>query len=296
MAQSKATKKFERSKLKDTLKQRKEGAKIKQRHAVAAKKKARRAEDTAPAKDVETPTATSRQSKDSAATQTFEDMNVDDFFNQEIEVPLQSPKRKREQANGAAKKQKRSADADVHSDESDDAEEPESDPVDQANSDSDDDFESHQQQLEALAEKDPEFHKYLQDNDPELLELQDTNLDEFEDPSEDEADSAKGKRGKKAAKNEVTSALVTKWQTSMKKQHSLRATREVVLAFRAAVHVSAEEDKNFKYTISNPEVYHELLLTALNDVTDVLQHHLPIKEGSHGKMYVSMQMCLSILF
>ena len=287
MAQTKKTKKFEKNHLTDILKRRKEGAKIKQRHQVNDKRKQKRAKELAEAEankeDVAKQAPTKKESK-----QDFENMNVDEFFQGGFEVPTVPKKdrdRKRKRAQAPSKQ-----DAAEESDDS-----VERMPIaasDDEGSESEDDAEAHKKQLDALAEKDPEFHKYLQENDPDLLNLEDADLGEIDELSASEDDEEAGpktKKQKKEAKeagNQVTKSLLKKWETAMIEQHSLRATREVVLAFRSAAHVSDEEDQKFKYNISNPEAYHELLVIALKHVPEVLQHHLPVKESQSGKIRV----------
>ena len=63
MPPSKSTKKFEKNKLKDVLKQRKEHAKVKQKQQMSAKRKERRARDEAPAEDVNGQPAKKTKSK-----------------------------------------------------------------------------------------------------------------------------------------------------------------------------------------------------------------------------------------
>jgi len=82
--------------------------------------------------------------------------------------------------------------------------------------------------------------------------------------SEEEIDGKKKKMPKKkpvddansegeTLSNHITKAMVKKWSTAMVEQHSLRAMREVVLAFRAAAHLNEEDGKAYKYTISNAD-------------------------------------------
>jgi nucleolar complex protein 2 len=52
---------------------------------------------------------------------------------------------------------------------------------------------------------------------------------------------------------EVTKATVEKWRTALTEMHSLRAMRQVVLAFRAAAHVNEQDGKQYRYTISSPD-------------------------------------------
>ncbi|KAG9604149.1 Noc2-domain-containing protein, partial [Aureobasidium melanogenum] len=158
---------------------------------------------------------------------------------------------------------------------------------DASDSDSEvDDPEAFQAQLDALAAKDPEFHKYMQENEPEALNFEDADLGEIDELSGDDEDERPSKK-QKGEGNEVTKQMIAKWQKAMTTQHSLRATKEVVLAFRAAAHVSDEEDKVFKYSISDPQAYHELLVVALKHLPEVLAHHLPVKEKAGGKVTFS---------
>ncbi|KAF4556095.1 Nucleolar complex protein 2-like protein [Elsinoe fawcettii] len=283
MAQSKATKKFERNHLKDTIKKRKEGAKIKQRHAVNAKKKARRAADVrGDGEDEEKDnTAKSRkQIRDKKDAQDFENMNMDDFFQSGLDLGDTAPKsskgkkRKRGEENGTS------------------ATTAQSDGDDASDTGDEQDLEGHQEQLKGLAEKDPEFYKYLEENDPELLDLEKANFDELELSSDEEDAGSSRKKSKveeKVDDGEVTQGLLKKWEKSLVEQHSLRASRELVLAFRAAAHSADEEDKTFKYSVSSPEVYHELLVLALKRLPEVLQHHLPVKESTSGKIRLSTE-------
>ena len=287
MAQTKATKKFEKRHLKDTLEKRKGLKKTKQQQQLKARKKARKAEeDGRPAPDENVVPAAKTQK--SAGKSAFQDMSVDDFFQGGFEVP-ELPTKK-------GSKRKRQHDEDeAASDVSIDEQALEAAGTSEDES-AEEDFADHRQQLDALAENDPEFHKYLQENEPELLGGE---LDELQDMSDDEAEprKKKQKRAKGEAdnsddemegggKNEVDRALVRRWEAALVEQHSLRAAKEVVLAFRAAAHVSEDEDKEFKYSISDPDVYHLLLSAALKHIPTVFQHHLPVQEGKSGKLHV----------
>ncbi|GAM83128.1 hypothetical protein ANO11243_011140 [Dothideomycetidae sp. 11243] len=279
MAQTKATRKFEQRHLKDTLKRRKEFAKIKQRNAIKAKRQAKRAADNNDGgSDGEQRSQSEQKARNDA--QKLEDMNVDDFFQADLDIEPDT-------AQKSSKKRKRSlADQKVATTNG------AGDRSESSSEDEEQDFEAHKKQMSSLAEKDPEFHKYLQENDPDLLDLEEVDLGDLE-ASADESDDEGGKGGTvgddSADKNEVTSTVIKKWNKSMVEQHSLRATREVVLAFRAAAHASDEEEKSFKYSVSSPEAYHELLVLALNRVPDVLQHHLPVKESTSGKVRLATE-------
>ena len=286
----KATKKFEKSKLKGTLERRKDFAKIKQRHQVKAKKQARKARDEAHEDGEDAGASVPGMAKD--PLQKFQEMSVDEFFHTSVDLP----------ELGANLKRKRQADdeGEIHplpaspnwGMPKDDGDEAESERDD---SGSEDENGFHQGDLDALAEKDPEFHKYLQENDAELLDFdENTDFPELKDLSEDEAPKKKRKttQGEEGEDTQtavssgvidVTMETVNKWTTAMADLHSLRATREVVLAFRAAAHVNDDDGKDHKFSISSPDVYHRLVTTALELLPGVLSHHLPVRELASGK-------------
>lgn len=294
----KSTKKFEQKHLKDVLERRKAFGKIKQRHQQNDKRKERNANRRAAEEEAEDDESDNEQQKKQAQ---FADMNVDDFFagGFDITEPTGSKKKaSKKDVTPKIGKRKRSAD---NKDEeevagSDDA------------ADSDDDassaggFDEHKDQLEALKEKDPEFYKYLKENDAELLDFGDQgDLSEVDELSEGEgAEEEEGpakkkkKKGKKDEEEEevidntLTIPMIKKWQTLMEEQHSIRAMRQVVLAFRAAASVNDPTAPEQKYTISDPNVYHQVLVTALNVVPKTLAHHLPVKETAGGKIRVSL--------
>ncbi|KAL8967329.1 MAG: hypothetical protein Q9183_002970, partial [Haloplaca sp. 2 TL-2023] len=160
--------------------------------------------------------------------------------------------------------------------------------------------------LDALAAKDPDFYKYLQENDAELLDFGAGDLAEVDQLSEEDAPKKKRKKdqkpdveeldeatenreeGQDGGQTELKEPTISKWRSAMTEQHSLRAMRQVVLAFRTAAYINADDGKNSKYSISSPEVYHQLLMLALDHVPTVLNHHLPVKESATGKLRVAM--------
>ena len=84
--------------------------------------------------------------------------------------------------------------------------------------------ERHRLSLAALKEKDPEFYKYLEENDKALLDFGEDDDDEEEDDDETAEASAlldkKSKKGKEKAKSKVipvTKDLLKEWQKQMLK-------------------------------------------------------------------------------
>ncbi|CAI4218685.1 unnamed protein product [Parascedosporium putredinis] len=174
----------------------------------------------------------------------------------------------------------------------------------------DDDMGMSKKAMDDLATKDPEFYKFLKETDPEALDF-DENADlaevdalsasEDEGEDEDEQPKKKQKKEKKAKpekqannRTELTVEAVAKWKQSMIDNHSLKAARQIVLAFRSAAHVNEADDEDDKrnknnFIISSPQVFNDVLVAALRHIPAVLNHHLPIKESAAGKLYVQTE-------
>ena len=298
----KSTKKFEKRHLKDVLERRKDVAKIKQRQQLKAKRKARKARDEGVVSDDVENESKKQGTKSSTddLKSTLKDMTVDEFFQGALDIP--QPKRNLSSSEKASVKRKLDALKDDQN-ASDLVSEPsdEVDPVasdSNSGSDSDQEADDHKEHLQALAEKDPEFYKYLKENDAELLAFKgDEEMEQWSDPDQPPKKKARASpavgedgeedRNTQASSSEVSLAMVAKWKKAMLEQRSLRALREAVLAFRAAAHTNEDDDKHFKYNIASPEVYHQVLMVALQCAPEVLNHHLPVKEASSGRIRVT---------
>jgi nucleolar complex protein 2 len=265
MPVSKSTKKFEKNKLGDVLKARKNVAKIKQRKQMDAKKKQRKAADNAKAEDLEDGAA--KKPKKSGKEDNFGDMSMDQFFEGGFDIPKmkktksKTGKRKRtpvEEDASEGSSDEDMADATANGDDDD---------VSASDSESGDDAETHKRDIENLKKNDPEFYKYLESNDKELLDFEDDDLAEMDALSASEDEATPRKKQKKAGKaepesdeeseaatgNEVSKQLIQKWKSAMETKSSLRAMKEVVLAFRSAAHLNDEEGKAYKYSIADPD-------------------------------------------
>lgn len=338
---AKRQRKFEKNHLKETLERRDAGKKIRQKQQIKSAKAARKARDAEFGVGIATNENGEDAPKNSVKQDPLAKMSVDDFFAGGFEVPktlskklpkvVDARKRKRgteEEEEEEEKEEdepndelvdKTMADSLMNGDEND--EEAESSDVsslgdeihDDSDSSSEVDDDDNEKTMAATLQKDPEFAKYLKENDPDAYnEAMGLNEPEINEDEEVKASVPENKKQAKKSKKqktetdvsafsdeevdeidgeddlaEVTSAMVAKWKKAMSEQFSLRAMRQAVTAFRAAAHINEDEAANYKYTISNPEVYHELLVVTLTYVPEVLQHHLPVKESAAGKVRVS---------
>ncbi|KAM7193579.1 Noc2p family protein [Naviculisporaceae sp. PSN 640] len=315
MTAAKATKKFEKKHLKGVLERRKVTAKIKQREQIKNKKKVKRATDNEFYKGPSDGKAAPKTNKNVGPK--AGEMSVDDFFQGGFEIlekeqkKQQSTKKdtqKKPAAAGKLGKRKRGEDVEAKDDVADDSDPSLSD-ADGAESQSEDEDDVMEdvgtgmtkEAMDELKEKDPEFYKFLQENDPEALEYDDNadfaEIDELSgSDQEDEQPKKKQKKDKKAAQkeeeegDELTQAMVARWKKAIEETHSLRAARQVVIAFRCAAHLHEDdEDSRPKYTITNPNAFNDILVVALKQIPEVLNHHVPVKESASGKVYVNTE-------
>ncbi|XP_044066491.1 nucleolar complex protein 2 homolog [Siniperca chuatsi] len=162
----------------------------------------------------------------------------------------------------------------------------------------------HKDQLSRLKNKDPEFYKFLQQNDQTLLNFDDTDSSEDEDekkyhrlPStleeassgEDEEDSDEGpkasKKSKKAAEAiKVTDKMIEDWKAAMKKEPTPRLFREVTQAFKAAVATTkGEGGAQCRYKVADSSVFNALVLFCIRDIYVALQRMLNLKPDKDQK-------------
>ncbi|KAK5992550.1 Nucleolar complex protein 2 [Cladobotryum mycophilum] len=305
----KATKKFEKRHLTGVLDKRKEGAKVKQRFQLSEKKKSKRSKDSDFFKGASEEQDGSKPKKPNAAkTKNVNEMSVDDFFQGGFEDIID----KKDKKGGKLGKRKRDApkDKDESGDDgaSDDSipEQPvASDSEDGSDEDDGDALGMSKEAMDALAEKDPEFYKFLKENDPTALDFDENadlaEVDELsagEEDAEEEQPKKKRKKGKEtveeepALNKELTRETVATWRKAMVEKQSLRAARQVVLAFRSAAHLNeTDEDGETqqRWAINSPEVFNDILILALKEIPVVMNHHLPVKESAAGRVYVQTE-------
>uniref|UniRef100_A0A3Q0R8E2 NOC2-like nucleolar associated transcriptional repressor n=1 Tax=Amphilophus citrinellus TaxID=61819 RepID=A0A3Q0R8E2_AMPCI len=166
----------------------------------------------------------------------------------------------------------------------------------------------HKEQLSRLQSKDPEFYKFLQENDQALLNFDDTDSSEDEDereyhklPStleeassgeEDDDDDEEGaktsKKSKKAADTvKVTDKMIEEWKAAMKKEPTAHLFREVTQAFKAAVATTkGEGGVQCRYKVADSSVFNALVLFCIKDIHGALQRMLNLKPEKDQKKSV----------
>ncbi|EDN63539.1 nucleolar complex associated [Saccharomyces cerevisiae YJM789] len=250
---SKSTKKFQSKHLKHTLDQRRK-EKIQKKRI-----QGRRGNKTDQEKaDAAAGTREQQQLKKSAKEEVFKDMSVETFFEKGIEIPKENKKLKK-------KTTKEQSDEDSSSSEEE---------------------EDMGQSMAKLAEKDPEFYKYLEENDKDLLDFAGTNpldgidsQDEGEDAERNSNIEEKSEQMElEKEKIELSLKLVRKWKKQLHDSPSLKLLRNIISAFKVAVNLNKEENiEDYKYAITDEKAFHELMFMVLKDVPQAIQKMAPYK-------------------
>lgn len=183
----------------------------------------------------------------------FTDMSVEEFMEGGFEVPK-------------AKKANKKAIADDASD---------------SESSESEDEETMKHDMQNLAEKDPEFYKYLADNDKGLLDFEGVNpmdaMSDAEHASELEAEEPQPQAG--PTKTEITPKLVAEWGQRLQKP-TPKLIRNIAIAFKAAVNINRANEEDYKYVVTDPEAFNSLMVLTLQEVPGAIQKLVKYKTNA----------------
>lgn len=265
---SKATKKFQNKHLKHTLEHRREVQK--QNKKIALRNKG---------KSTEPPAAKEKK----VERETFSDMSVEQFFEGGFEIP----------------KPKKGTKLSIEEEDSDEGSEDDvadqSDEQEQSKADADSDDESSEEEneemmmknMESLKDNDPEFYKYLKENDEKLLDFEAVNpldaiSDDDEDMEEDSGELDSSEKSAKKAQVEITQELVKKWETQLKKNPTARLIQNIVAAFKSIIKFESNEEELGKYSLNDPSVLTNLMMVGLKEIPKAIASISPYKTNLRG--------------
>ncbi|XP_031385492.1 nucleolar complex protein 2 homolog [Punica granatum] len=162
----------------------------------------------------------------------------------------------------------------------------------------------HKEQLQRLAEKDPEFYEFLKEHDKELLEFDDEDVDEsagsvLEDDGEipgddDEIMGHDVDEEKKPTAKTITTAMVDSWCNSIRESPKVGATRSLLRAFRCASHYGDDEgdESAAKLRTMTSTVFNKIMISVLTEMDGVLRKLLKLP-ASGGKKETIMELMLT---
>ncbi|KAK2825382.1 hypothetical protein Q7C36_019309 [Tachysurus vachellii] len=162
----------------------------------------------------------------------------------------------------------------------------------------------HKDQLSRLKDQDPEFYKFLKDNDHNLLNFDDADSSEDEEEekyhtlpsqlevaSSDEEVDENDEKKEKSAKNttKVTVKMIENWKKALKKEATAPLIRDITQAFKAAV-ATTKGDKEIecRYTVDDSSVFNALILFCLKDMYGALNKLLNFKAPEKDKKKLIM--------
>lgn len=152
-------------------------------------------------------------------------------------------------------------------------------------------------QLAKMKQSDPDFHKFLKENEESLLDFKDytsDDIDEKDDLSEKKSeDLSKNKLAASVAENEYL--LTMKRFMELKRgafvRHEVKCLKELMLAFKCACHLSDSSGANEgygnivdkEYIIDSSKVFDELMMVCLQHCHDEFIHHLMVNDERRGQ-------------
>ena len=301
----KSTKKFERKHLSGEIVRRK-AAKVaaQRRRAKEMRLAASMAEDGEKEEEASEDDEAAAAAKDAGGKKRLEDMSIDEFLNAGSHGDGDGGDDDEEDGDG---EEDDDDDDDDLSGGEDDEEWPEGDDNDEdeeeEEEDDDDDDEAvagvkksnkllreeidtHKKDLDALKETDPEFYKFLQEEDSELLDFdesegEDDDDDDDDEEEDDDDDGSRPKSSKMDAKT-LTSAVVTKLCERAASADSLGAVRNLLRAYRAAAHYGDEdEDEEAGVRLASSSAFHALVTFTLEEMDTILRGLLGSPPAGH---------------
>ena len=297
----KSTKKFERKHLSGEIVRRK-AAKVaaQRRRAKEMRLAASMAEDGEKEEEASEDDEAAAAAKDAGGKKRLEDMSIDEFLNAGSHGDGDGGDDDEEDGDG----EEDDDDDDLSAGE-DDEEWPEGEDEDEDDDDDDDDdddedeaaagvkksnkllreeIDAHKKDLDSLKESDPEFYKFLQEEDSELLDFDESEGEEDEDDDDDDDDDDDGSRPKssKMDAKTLTSAVVTKLCERAASADSLGAVRNLLRAYRAAAHYGDEdEDEEAGVRLASSSAFHALVTFTLEEMDTILRGLLGAPPAGH---------------
>ncbi|KAI9500255.1 Noc2p family-domain-containing protein [Coemansia spiralis] len=180
-------------------------------------------------------------------------------------------------------------------DDDDENSDPSEDEQDEADLDNDnDEEETFKKELEAMKEKDPEFFEFMKKNDPNSLKILEQNSEdnksesgdsEAEDQDVEMIDTNVAETKESPVGMLVTTKMLDGWEKEIKRDHSIKALKKLLLAFYSASHMESENtgSSGAVYHIEGMRIFNKTISTTIRVVPAAFNHLAPIVNGKLDK-------------
>ncbi|XP_043195334.1 nucleolar complex protein 2 homolog [Amphibalanus amphitrite] len=118
--------------------------------------------------------------------------------------------------------------------------------------------------LDKLKDTDPEFYKFLQENDKDVFEGEEEK--ETEQPEPADEDSAEDSDDEPSDPSGLSLTQISRWEAALASTQAKSALKEVTAAFRSAVQRATGGGAEGASTIDDPTVFNSLVRLCLNEV------------------------------
>ena len=216
-------------------------------HKGKLKKKKRKREKIEQDDDVREEVATTPATDDLAGPENLGDLDLDSFFHQMTEEDPQQ--------------------------EEDSLSEPLSD-----DSDDDEDLETAEarmkEEMKKIQETDPDFHKFLKENEESLLEFGSAHDDAVVDDEEDEQPNDDNVDARQGPAVKVNDKLLRSLEQGAFTSHGIKPLKKLTNAYHAACHLADAHKTTSNFEIGSSKVYDRLMLLSLGKVHEAFGYHL----------------------
>ncbi|KAF0304269.1 Nucleolar complex protein 2 [Amphibalanus amphitrite] len=118
--------------------------------------------------------------------------------------------------------------------------------------------------LDKLKDTDPEFYKFLQENDKDVFEGEEEK--ETEQPEPADEDSAEDSDDEPSDPSGLSLTQISRWEAALASTQAKSALKEVTAAFRSAVQRATGGGAEGASTIDDPTVFNSLVRLCLNEL------------------------------
>ncbi|KAI9279348.1 Noc2p family-domain-containing protein [Sporodiniella umbellata] len=143
------------------------------------------------------------------------------------------------------------------------------------------DINQHRKEMEELKERDPEFYEFLQKEDGDLLDFDESDHSE----NEEEEEEMESDEDPLANVPVLSKAKLNEWLAKIKSTNDFKAFKSLLTAFKTAARMSEEDDKiTFTIKIEDPNVFSKVITSTLHYAPIIFLHHLKLKKEGESPM------------